>query len=1344
MAPHSFLSGLKSRPATGDWPSNLARPHLFLGRGSPSLEVVVAEASALPSDSAIRSAWKKRVDGRASPVLLAVVTVGDVRLCGPLGDRPRVIALDHSTADRLCREALSAPDRHASVEVLRGAFDAEDDELIGLRNEGFLASHVLKQDAPSLAGWVESCEHSRRLRDVGGAELIRGLGYAAERHDNHLDVLRVRSGRKVAVAIHLREGEQPELPNSRFGSTSPVSYALAVADRENIPYVLVTRGTRLRLYPARPDTSVARRPPHETFVQADPPLLPEARVGYLWTLFSAEALAEDGPLAELLRRSQDFAGDLAKRLRERIYERVVPHLAQSLARARRITSPTAEQLAETFEMTLLVLFRLLFIAYAEDRELLPYRHNEGYRRRSLKSMAKELAALAAGGEPAGPGERRWGEIRRLFKAVADGDPELGVPAYDGGLFSSDSEVSPVGAALETVSLPDDVLRPILTDLLCIEVAPGGPLGPVDFRSLGVRDFGTIYEGLLESELALAEHDLTTDSKGVFRPAKPKETPAVQAGEVYLHNRSGARKATGSYFTKSFVVDHLLEKALVPALAGHCARLDRLDDDAAADRLFDFRVADIAMGSGHFLVAAIDVIERAFREYLLRRPLPGVTDELERLRDTAQTALRRGEVNAEPAIEATQLLRRQIARRCVYGVDINPMAVDLARLSVWIHTFVPGLPLSLLDHSLVVGNSLVGIGQISEMESVAPPALASLYLPSPQELVGEALAPLTDLARLADASAAEIKVGRDALRRAKMAAAPASALCDIATACRQENRHLPDEIHPWRTAKPTIVGSQLHRDALKVLGAIRPFHFPVAFPEVFQRERPGFDVLLGNPPWQEATIEEHAFWARHAPGLRGLTQREQETEKSRLRRARPDLARALERELSEMEAMRRALVTGPYPGMGTGDPDLYKAFAWRFWQLACPEGGRVGVVLPRSALSAKGSERFRRDLLAGSGAVDITVLVNNRLWVFPEVHPQYSIGLIEVVRGQGDQVLLLGGPFRSEATFRRATSHTPARFPIGDVLSWSDTASLPLLPTEDSAAVFAKLRASPRLDLAVQGQWRARPHTDLHATNDKHLMDLKSATCPAGFWPVFKGESFDLWTPDTGRYYGWADAGSVVNHLLEKRRNGRDKANSVWAEFADRKRSWFDDPATLPCQAARIAFRDVTRATDTRTFRCALVPPHVFLTNQAPFLLWPRGEHTDAAFLLGVLSSRTLDWYARRFVETHVSFFLFNPLPVPRPPASSRLRARTVELAGRLASPDDRFAEWAEAVRVACGPLAGDEKADMVHELDAVVTHLYGLDEKDLVHIFETFHEGWEHGPDLAATLRHFRSWAERI
>jgi hypothetical protein len=178
------------------------------------------------------------------------------------------------------------------------------------------------------------------------------------------------------------------------------------------------------------------------------------------------------------------------------------------------------------------------------------------------------------------------------------------------LFSDDPEDSPHGHAITKVKLSDSVFEAALSGLL-LTSTEGGQLGPVDFRSLGVREFGTIYEGLLESELSEAQEDLVLKNKDgdqIYVSAGKDDKPAVCKGEFYLHNKSGARKASGAYFTKEFAVDHLLDLALDKALDDHLAKLDPMTDNEAAEAMFDFRVADIAMGSGHFLIFAIDRIE----------------------------------------------------------------------------------------------------------------------------------------------------------------------------------------------------------------------------------------------------------------------------------------------------------------------------------------------------------------------------------------------------------------------------------------------------------------------------------------------------------------------------------------------------------------------------------------------------------------------------------------------------------------------------------------------------------------------------------------------------------------
>jgi hypothetical protein len=1142
---------------------------------------------------------------------------------------------------------------------------------------------------------------------------------------------------------------------------------LAKADDENLDYVLVDHGSSLRIHTTA-GKGVGRRGRTETFVEVILSVRPNDRAGYLWLLFSGQALSKDGSFSRILEASQDYASDLGSRLRDRIYDFVVPRLAIAIAKARDLKKPTAEDLKLTYEMALLALFRLLFIAYAEDKDLLPYRTNERYRDRSLKKKAREMAALRRAGVSTvacvqdapvpefDDSTTHWEEVVRLFRVVNTGKPkEWGVPSYNGGMFSEEADVSPAGSLLSDIILPNKDFGPVLCDLLVDPIPEGeGVFGPVDFRSLGVREFGTVYEGLLESELSVAEEDLALDKEGQYVPAGRKE-PKVRKGHIYLHNASGARKATGSYYTKSFAVEHLLDHALEPAIADHLARLDKLDDRRAAESFFDFRVADIAMGSGHFMVAAVDRIERRFSSYLAKRPLPGVMGELLRLRKAALDGIEQAGGSIDGIeIENVQLLRRQIARRCIYGVDINNIAVQLARLSLWIHTFVPGLPLSFLDHNIVCGNSLVGIATFEEVDDLLTRGgTTPLFSHTADALIGSAAAAVKRLAQLSDADAEQIKEARKAFDQQRKAVTDTERMFDILTASRlpeAEISLLPEDFD----VNNELFVQGIHRRALAALGELRPFHFPIAFPEVFLRDRAGFDVILGNPPWEEATLEEDDFWSRYLPGFQSLPQHEQEAVKKRYRKNRPDLVEQFQREVAQADALRNVLTTGPFPGMGTGDPDVYKAFCWRFWNLICHDGGRIGVVLPRSALCAKGSSEFRVAVFDKATA-EITFLLNTGGWVFDEAEPRYTIGLTCITKGGKALALARGadggrdthaptisllGPFPSLERFLTGVKKPPVTFPASEVLGWTDTAALPLLPAEASALVFSQLRKAARLDQNDGNSWRARPYTELHATNDKKLMKLVEQQ-PEGFWPVFKGESFDIWEPDRDIYYAWADPEKMIKHLQKKRESCQRHSKSPFFEFTDS--NWFRNPDTLPCHLPRIAFRDITNRTNRRTVVVALLPPKCFITNKGPYFLWPRGDEQDQAYLLGVMASIPLDWYARRFVETNVNFHVLNPFPIPRPTRDNPLWQRTVALAGRLACPDRRFAKWAKAVGVECGKLDAAEKDDMIAELDAVVAHLYGLTEPQLTHIFETFHEGWDYQPRLKVVLEHYKIWQSK-
>jgi hypothetical protein len=1361
-----FLTKQPSRKITLQGAA-VVNARLFLGKGQLATEIVVYETPSTPNNSTLRSLWKARNNGRPTPVIIVALHGLDrASICGAIGEEPPVECdLDRGQIERLCKEVLSCADRNQALNLFGGTIESLRDSLPGIRNEGLFSKHELANRTSQRSDWSGASAKGLRALGHKGTELLKELGYTLSPCDNHTAFLH-GGNKKLALVVVLEENEPPDAGSLRFAGLSPVSYALAKADEERLPYVITVAGGLIRLYPTALSAGIGRRGRTETFVEANAAIIPDNKSALLWLLFSADALQPDGSIEEILDESARYAGTLAENLRERIYGEVVPNLAKAVVAARRLKKPKAQDLKETYEIALTILFRLLFIAYAEDKDLLPFRHNGLYQKRSLKTKAIELLDSIRKEIPFDEGTVIWTEIQSLFTAIDQGNRTWAVPHYNGGLFSSDPEVSLAGSVIQNLKLHDNVFGPILADLVLIK--QGGELGPVDFASLGVREFGTVYEGLLESELSVAETDLTLNADQAYVPAGAKSKIAVKEGDVYLHNSSGARKATGSYFTKDFAVQYLIDRSLAPALKKHLTNLDTLSDDEAVQQFFDFKVADISMGSGHFLTAAIDRIEADLSGYLAKRSLKGVRIELDALRTAAREAL--GEIADQlDPIEDNKLLRRIIARRCIYGVDINPLSVQLARLAVWIHTFVPGLPLSLLDRNLACGNSLIGIGTVDEIQKRFENANLALFHVDAKALLATATEPLKRLAQISDATFSDIERARRAIREAERAVEPAEALCTIITALpltkirpdaikvekgmsgaektsrgkkiiawEKANQDLENfQFEEWETNKFNIVGSTAHKRGKELLAETNALHFPIAFPEVFLRERSGFDCVLGNPPWQEITIEEKGFWTRYFPGLKGLSQREYEVRVESLRNDRQDLSLLFERESEEANTLRQILSTGAH-SMGAGDPDLYKAFVWRFWDLTRTGTGEIGVVLPRSALSAKGSEEVRQEILKAKAGMDCCFLVNSGNWVFDGVDPRYTVSLTNFSKSaEKHERIFLRGPFANKKDFDKHAEIEPEPITANQVLQWNESASLPLLPSAESLSVFLQLRKAPRIDAEPSDGWFFRPATDFHATNDKTLMDLESEQCPKGYWPVFKGESFDIWTADTGTYYAWADPEAALRELQQKRVKTFRRENSPFYGILEKEAV---NPKTLPAHRARIAFRDVTNRTNTRTFVTALVPPKTFLTNKGPYWVRVRGSEKDEAYFLGVTASLPLDWYARRFVELNANFFLINPMPVPRPEAGNILRKRIVELAGRLACPDARFKNWAGSVGVEYGQLEPKVKEDMIHELDALVALLYGLDKKQLTHIFETFHVGWDYAPRLKATLVHFDRW----
>ena len=1294
---------------------------VWLGTGTPRLEVGLLSAEQALPPGRMRTAWTARRAGRAVPVIL-VLPLGELcRVCGPEGEPPPVRDLPFDVVVTLLRRSLGfAPD--VVVEALRAelARGSGSGGVPGLRNDRLMSTHYLVDVLPTRPEWGDLCRAGAPALRKENRDFPAALGYELQATGPDELVLRSRD-EPLAVAHLYRGAHQFDRIIETVGVPAG-SHVLSRAAQQGAHFGLLISGPIVRVLSRETSGMLGESVASAAFLEVATDILPDARSGVIGACYAPAALGRGG-FARVREQSARYAVGLRERFRDRVYEEVVPSLVRGIAAAARAASVAASP-SLLYRATMLTLFRTLFVLYAEDRNLLPVDHPE-YRLHSLTSRIPGLRQSAAAGRFEARATSLWTDMRQIFAAVAGGHREWGVPAYDGGLFVDDPTTSEEGAFLASIQLSNEYFGPALHGL-AVDTA-GDDSGKVDFGALGVRHIGNLYEGLLSYEVAVAEDDLAIDETDPIRPylkAQKGDKVAVRSGEPYMRSPRGGRKASGSYYTPEFIVDRVVGGSVAPAFDRHLAAVRTLDPAERAERVWDFRVCDPAMGSGHFLVSVIDDLAERLERAL--PDLPTVAEEMERARAAVRHATATAGAAEIAEVKDIDLLRRLVLKRCVYGVDLNPMAVELARLGMWLHAFVPGLPLSYLGHTLRRGNSLVGIvgDEIGGLLERQP----TLYGNALRAHVEAALEPAREIARLGDLELHEIERSRERQRDLEAVAAEVIAPFELFTAAPlvegSDVRLHHDQLVELLDQRATPEMERLLPPSREVCRSLAAFHWVLAFPEVFLRDRPGFDAVVANPPWEEVTVEELGFWGRYLPRLHSESSGARQRELIREFAARhPEIGRSFDEAKAEAELMRRYLGAS-FTLTRSGDPDLYKAFAERFLSLV-RGGGVLGVVLPRSAFAADGTKPFRELLFARAGAVRLDFLLNRGGWVFEDVHPQYTIALLAAeIAPEREMNLSVAGPAdRPEAFARIDEARTTW---TGDELRAADF-TVPLLPDPAAAALFRHCYAvAPRFDAPV-GDWRAVPWRELDVTNDRKSGLLREG---GNGWPVYTGGSFDLWQPDLDKPPFVIPQKKGLAELQRKRQR-----SSVWREHYPAR--VLADESTLPQHRARILFRDIARSSDSRTVRACLVPPRIFAVNTAPSLVFPRGEEPAQAYVLAVLCSLPFDWLARRRVEIHLNFFILNALPMPRPDRTDPLRTRAAALAARLACADGRFADFAAATGVESGPLAEPERVDTIAELDALVARLYRLDAAQLEIIFSDFTSDAVPESRRAAVRRHY-------
>jgi hypothetical protein len=1330
MSDFSFPNSTAVPFAMPNAPQGIAIDKVFLGNGlgTDRFGVAVAHSNSTPSLTDLRAIHAARVGKTGAKIVVAVVTGDRCVLFGPGADA-QPFTLKTSVAKVFLGAVLDEPDLLSAYRRFSTTKRAvEVSETPWFTNHGLFASYHVRENAPKRKDWDELNQTYLPLIKKRGAALINSLGFTSTKNEDQVLILSSTTDSSV-VAILLQDDETFEGKSNRFQS-SPVTWALKVAADRQIPWVVALKKGSLRLYPAKDGVGVGQRGQVETFFELDLELLDSTNAGYLGLVFSEFALRAGGSADNLISDSARYSTSLGDRLRDRIYLDVVPDLAKEVAAAiiPEGESKTPDRLQEAYSLSLRILFRLLFQAYAEDRGLLPAGRNAKYDEYSLKTLAQMETAENDSREI-------WNRLVRVWSAIESGDEEFGIPAYGGGLFNVSQNIGREATLMKLVSITDQKAHAIIKNLV-VDVNEDNLIGPVDFRSLSVREFGTIYEGLLESSLSVAETDLTLDKNGVWIPATQNSSILAKQGEIYFHSSSGTRKSTGSYYTPSVLVDWIIRRSIEPKIDAHLnevSKLIREDEVAKAGELFfDFRIADLAMGSGHFLVAAIDLIESKMRSFLAdpRNNIPRVSSELETLGSAAKNALG-SYADAFETIEPATLLRRQIARRCVYGMDINPLAVELSRLAIWIHTFVPGLPMSSLEHGLVCANSLTGVGQIDEALSELQKGIRqeeTFYeMSSLEKSLYDAKEIYRSVASNSESTKSDLEENAAFVMRAKEKTEPAKRSFDAAVAIRLQ---LTSKRHAETEAEVEEIAS--NATVIQALEDINCAHFPHLFPEVFARINPGFDAIVGNPPWEKLHIEEINWWGRYLPGIRSDTYPKAKRDKSlkEFRANNPNLETEYQSARQTMEKINTVIKKGPYPGISKAHVDLFSAFAWRNWQLI-RNGGIAGVILPRTAHIGEGLSQWRETVLKDGSFDQITFVQNSGKWAFSAVDGRYTIGLTIISKSHSDEIVF-NGDFTSAAELKLKSADTN-RIPISEFTLWSEGNAVPLIEGPRALAVFRKMFRSPKFgDEFIPFFYRS--HSDLNAKTDRALFNLWQPDTQDSC-RVLTGGSFNIWNPDFGDPYGSTNLERIREEMLSRISRSSENASSPYYGIRP-------SVSNQPMTQARIAFRQITNRTNSRTTVVCLIPPNSVAVHMATLILRKRGTAKTDAFILGVMSSHIYDWFIRRWIEGTFTMKLLTNSPIPKQAYDSNIGNRLVNISARLAAVDRRFETWASECGVKVGSVTTEEeKEELICELDALAALAYGLSAEDVSLIMETFHVGWNYEQHLEKVLGYFEKWS---
>lgn len=1194
-------------------------------------------------------------------------------------------------------------------------------------NRGLFSTYFLKErlsECLSKRGRVLSKESAGLLFKFEGefpaaaekaVSVLEALGYGVEivSKSGFPEYLLRYHGRRLDVCCVVADVESLDV---KTGDRVAPSYQ-AVAALKSCSWVILTNGRFWRLYSGRvssPSTNYFEVDLEGVFSEADP------RLAYFVSLFSASSFVVrenvtdvDLVFDEGIKHAQGVEADL----RRKVFDGgLFLNLVKGVLDFTPSKMYSQEELDRAKALALKLLYRFLFVLYAESRGLLPV-DNVKYREFSLEFLRPRLSAFEK--EPEGSGV--WDVVRMLFGMISKGDVDANLPQYDGALFEEDPD-------LDGIVVKNRFLVAALRDLM--ESEGKG----IDYQNLGVRHLGSLYEALLEYSVRQARQPLVMYKEEILdakfaEDLKQKPIGFVEKGELYLSVRGLARKGTGSYYTPDAIVNFLVKKGLEPHFK---AREEQFKADLAKlppaskprdlelekkcnEDLLGLKVVDPAMGSGHFLVAVVNEITQWIINLLREYPDAPLMREIEEFRRSIiEEQRKRGVRLDEDLLTDDVILKRMVMKRCVYGVDINPLAVELAKVSLWLDSFTIGTPLTFLDHHIRCGDSLIGLW----MENIAPKVFDTTLEKWTGEVSAAGASLVEAVVMPADLTVEQVAQSREAYEAARAKTESLRILLDILCASvidpelgakLPKNLRLIEETYRKRQ-KPKWWADV--EKALELAEKYRFFHWELEFPDAFSKDRRGFDLIVMNPPWDAVKPEDDDFFSVYYPRFRRI-------------RSKPE-KRKIMKELLKDKTVSQAYneyrksiedkvqffkESGEYVRRGSGDTNYWKLFLERALNLA-GDGGSFALVIPSGIVTDEGGKQLREALF--EGRIRTMYEFENKNGIFPDIHRSYKFVLLVADKAESADSFPAAFYLHDiEALEGKVEQEKFVEVPTELVkLSAPESLSIPEVRNKQQLEVFTWLYENHPLLSDEKKGWTIGLLRELDRTNDSDLFRSDGKG-----WPLIEGKHFNQFLPDFEK-----TTFSVSPKEGLERTSKHKEYRGINKEVHEN---------------VRLAFRNVASSTNVRSMMACLLPPKCFCPHSVAIVLpkkngtVPTGTNyfNMMSYLCGILNSMVFDFLLRTRNTMNVSFFYVYQTPVPAL-LNNELVSHIAKISARLSSVDNRFEDFACEMSVECGSLSMRERIELTAKLNALVAKHYGLSREQLEVILQSF-EGFEEDKELA-------------